>query len=179
MVYDKIIEGRYVRIRSISESDAQFSVRIRQDKEKTKYLHKVDNDVTKQCEWIKKQRHAQGDYFFIAEKLDGERVGTVGVYDIKENVGHLGRLLMVGNPFQTFEATMLAMQFAYEILGLERLYGDVHVDNTASLHISEALGFHFDEPIYDKELDRYVKYGTSYRNEFSEYAESIKRLIYR
>lgn len=179
MIYDKIIKGRYVLIRSITEDDADFSLAIRQDKEKTKFLHQVDNNLEKQTQWIKKQRLAEGDYFFIAETFDGKKLGTVGVYDIHENVGHLGRLLMVGNPFQTFEAMLLSMKFAYEVLRLNELFGDVHVDNSASMNISEAFGFHFKEAEYDEELDRWVKYGTSYREEFPDYEQKISALIYR
>ena len=179
MVYDKIIRGRYVIIRSITEDDAEFSLAIRQDKEKTKFLHPVDNNLEKQTQWIRKQRKTDGDYFFIAETLDGRKVGTVGVYDIEGKTGHLGRLLMVGNPFQTFEAMMLSMKFAYEILGLDELFGDVHVDNSASMNISEAFGFHFREAIYEEELQRWVKYGTSYKKEFPEYEKNISSLIYR
>ncbi|MBQ8945910.1 MAG: GNAT family N-acetyltransferase [Lachnospiraceae bacterium] len=179
MIYDQIIKGRYVSLRSMDESDARFSLDIRQDKEKTKYLHPVDNDIDKQTAWIKRQMETPGDYFFVAETADGDKVGTIGVYGIEGNLGHLGRLLMVGNPFQSFEATMLAMKFAYEILGLDELYGDVHVDNTASIHISGAMGFHFKEPVYEEELDRWVKYCTSYRSEFPEYEAKISQMIYR
>ncbi len=179
MICEEIFKGRYVQIRSITEDEAQFSVDIRQDKEKNKFLHIVEANVEKQIAWIRKQQSAEGDYFFVAETLDGKKVGTVGIYDIKGKTGHLGRLLMIGNPFQTFEAVLLSMKFAYDTLGLEELYGDVHVDNTPSLNISEAVGMHFKEPIYEEELDRWVRYGTAYKNEFAKYKEEIEALIYR
>lgn len=179
MVYNKEISGEYVKIRSIKETDAEFSMKIRQDKKKNKFLHFVDNDIEKQRIWIKNQRETTNDYFFIAQTIEEKYVGTVGIYDIVDKVGHLGRLLMIGNPFQTFEAMLLSMIFAYEILGLDELYGDVHVDNTASMNISEAFGFHFENPVYDKELDRWVRYGISYKSEFSDYRKSIEELIYR
>ncbi len=179
MVYDKILKGKYVKLRSIELSDAEFSMKIRQDKKKTKYLHVVEASVEKQIEWIKKQRKMEGDYFFITESLSDEGIGTLGIYDIKKKVGHLGRLLMVGNPFQTFEAIILAMHFAYDILDLDELYGDVQVENTPSLHISEAVGFHFDTPVYDEVLDRWFRYGKAYKSEFSSYKSKINDLIYR
>lgn len=179
MVYDEILAGRYVTLHSISEADAQFSLDIRQIPEKNTFLHTVDNDLEKQKRWIEQQRGKEGDYFFVAETLAGEKVGTVGVYDIHENKGHLGRLLFIKNPFQTFEGTILAMRFAYDVLGLDSLMGDVHEKNQASMDISEAVGFHFQEPVYDPELDRMVRYGTSYREEFPTYRKKIESLIYR
>ena len=179
MVFKEPIQGKYVLIRSAEVQDAKFTMDIRQDKEKTKYLHVVDNNLDKQSAWLERQREAEGDYFFIAEDFKGKGLGTVGIYDIEGKVGHLGRLLMIGNPFQTFEATLLSMIFAYDVLGLDELYGDVHVDNSPSMNISEAVGFHFRDPIYEEELDRWVKYGTSYKQEFPEYRNKIESLIYR
>lgn len=179
MVRDGLIVGRYINLRSISEEDTEFSVAIRQDAEKTKFLHKVDNDLQKQLNWIRRQRQTRGDYFFVAEQSDGKKVGTVGIYEIKGKVGHLGRLLMIGNPYQTFEAVLLAMRFAYDELGLEELFGDVDADNRASLNLSEAVGIHFAEPVYVEELNSYLKYGRAYREEFPRYAEKIEKLIYR
>ena len=179
MIYNEPIKGKYVLIRSAEILDARFTLDIRQDKEKTKYLHAVENNIDKQIDWLERQREAKGDYFFIVENFSGKELGTVGVYDIKGNIGHLGRLLMIGNPFQTFEAILLSMNFAYDVLGLEELYGDVLVGNSPSMNISEAVGFHFKEPVYEEELDRWVKYGTSYKNEFPEYRNRIETLIYR
>lgn len=179
MVREGLIEGRYITLRSMAEEDAEFSVAIRQDEEKTKFLHKVDNDLEKQLNWIRCQRQAQGDYFFVAEQPDGKKVGTVGIYEIEGKVGHLGRLLMIGNPYQTFEAVLLAMKFAYDELELEELFGDVSVGNSASLSLSEAVGIHFVEPVYMEERNAYVQYGSAYREEFPQYAEKIEKLIYR
>lgn len=89
---------------------------------------------------------------------------------------------MLGNPFQTFEATLLACKFAFDILKLEKLNGDVDVENTASINLSEAMGMHFDKPVYENATNssvRYVKYGTIYKSEFSVHANNIERLIYR
>lgn len=180
MIYPKEIAGQYVKLRSIQLDDAEYSMRIRQDEEKNKFLHTVSTDVAKQRSWIEAQQKRAGDYFFIVESLDGKRkFGTVGVYNIQGKEGHLGRLLMFGNPFQTFEACILAMQFAYDTLGLEVMHGDVHVDNKASMDLSEALGLHFEEPIYDPDLDRYYRWGTGTKVEYPQYEDKIKQLIYR
>ncbi len=166
-------------LRPVAESDAAYTTEIRQDSEKTKFLHAVDNDIEKQTAWIRRQREAAGDYFFIAGTPDGEDVGTVGVYDIEGKKGCLGRLLMTGNPFQTFEATLLAMEFAYDTLGLSELYGDVVEGNSASYNLSEAFGFHFEEPVYSEELKANLSHCVSYGAEFDKYAAKIRELIYR
>lgn len=179
MVYEGLIKGRYVTLRSADASDVEYTLQIRQNKELNRFMHPVDNDPGKQLNWILGQRDREGDYFFVAQTLDGERVGTVSIYDIQGSSGHLGRLIMTGNPFCTFEATIMAMRFAYDELGLEELHGDVHVDNKASKNLSEAVGFHMKEPEFEPGLDRWVMYCTAYKSEFSTYEENIKGLIYR
>lgn len=179
MVYNKIIEGEYVRLRSITIEDAEFSLEIRQDPIRNRFLHHVDNDLEKQKRWIEDQRSREGDYFFIVETKKGKMIGTVGIYDIKGDTGTLGRLLFIGNPYATFEGTMLAAEFGYEVLGLDKLTGDVDENNQASLNISEAIGFKFQESVYDEDMNRYVKYGIGYRSEFGKYKNQIKKMIYR
>jgi len=179
LIWKENLAGQYVSLRSIEMEDAAYSLQIRQDKKRNQFLHAVNNDINQQRRWIRWQRQAQGDYFFITESTNGEKLGTVGVYDIQGTQGHLGRLLMFGNPFQTFEACLLAMQFAYDMLGLETMRGDVDVRNMPSMHLSEALGFHFGETVHDAELNRDFRWGTAYRSEFPDYAAKLHALIYR
>lgn len=179
MIFNGIIEGKYVKLRSIDSSDAEFSLSIRQDKKKTRFLHTVDNNLNNQIKWIENQRKANNDYFFIVETIDNKPIGTIGIYDIEDKVGHYGRILSIGDPFQTFEANMLAVKWAYEFLGLDELYGDVEVENKASHRLCTTLGFKFDEAFYDKELDRNVQIGRGYKSTFCEAEFKLKKMIYK
>lgn len=179
MVYERVIEGRYVRLRTVELEDAEYTLAIRQDEKKNRYLHKVDNDINKQLAWLKEQRQRPGDYFFIAEKPDGTKLGTISVYDVRGERGILGRLLMFGNPFQTFEATLLAMDFAYYTLGLQELIGIVEFGNEPSLRLSEAVGIRFSKERFLEENGRRSYLGVAFRSEYPQFAGDIKKLIYR
>ena len=48
MVWNETVEGVYVRLRSAQLEDAQFTYEIRQDKEKTRYIHSVKGSVDNQ-----------------------------------------------------------------------------------------------------------------------------------
>lgn len=179
MIYKGEIVGKYVKLRSIEEKDAKFSLDIRQDKKHTRFLHNVDNDINKQIKWIQKQQNRENDYFFIVETTDGKLIGTVGIYDIKNNKGHYGRILSIGDPFQTFEANMLVVEWAYEYLGLDELYGDVQIENKPSKRLCTTLGFKFGKTVYDEELDRYIQIGRANKDDFSIAENKLKRLIYK
>ncbi len=181
MVWNDLIIGKYVRLRSIEdlEDDVAFSLEIRQNENKTRYLHRVENNSEQQRSWIQKQRKREGDYFFIIEQPSGKKVGTVGIYDIEDRVAQIGRVLMIGNPVETFESQLLAMQFAYEKLGIEELFSIICLENAASIRLAKALEFHFGDPIFLNEAREQVYQGWAYKSEFPICKERISKLIYR
>lgn len=179
MFINEIIKGRYVSLRSAELSDAEVTLKIRLDPNKTKFLHKTENNLEKQKIWLKNQRERNGDYFFVVESLDGKFIGTTSIYDMNdEHVAHAGRLLMIGNPIQSFEAFILMLQYGFEHLGVEKFYGDVDTDNTASYNFSAGCGFVFSDN-YVEEDGR--KYRLCYcdKESFAQAKEKIEKLIYR
>ena len=90
MIYNGIISGKYINLRSVLIEDADFTLKIRQNKKKTKFLHNVDDDIEKQRQWIKTQQQRLGDYFFIAENKTGEPIGTIGIYEIHDKKANFG-----------------------------------------------------------------------------------------
>ena len=70
MVYNGILEGKYVNLRSVEEKDAEFTLSLRQDPILTKYLPKLDITLEQQINWIRKQRVKEGDFYFLVENKD-------------------------------------------------------------------------------------------------------------
>ena len=178
-VYEGIMRGKYVTLRSVQIDDADYTLEIRQNTEKTKFLHKVENDIKKQKEWIQTQREKSGDYFFIVSDYKNNNVGTIGLYDIKDQKGYLGRVLMFGSPIITFEASILICDYGFNQLGLNEIFGYVDQNNTASLGYSKALGIKFGELKYDPELNGNYYLGSVFKHEFSKYKKELEQMIYR
>lgn len=84
MFYDGLIEGRYVDLRSVEEGDAEFTLEIRQDPEFTRFLPRIENTLEQQKNWIQHQRNKEGDYFFVVQNKAGERIGTIGLFDVTD-----------------------------------------------------------------------------------------------
>lgn len=179
MIYDKMICGRYVDIRSASLDDAEQTLKLRQDPQKTIFLHQLDNEIDKQKRWLKNQIEKTGDYFFVILDKKNEIIGTIGIYDIEGKKGQSGRLLSYGNSVQSFEGMLLAIRFAFDYLVLDELWGDVDARNTTALEFNKMFGFRFDKLVYDSELNRQVHHGTLYESDFENYAKKIERFIYR
>lgn len=180
MIYDGIISGKYIDVRSVLETDAEVTMQLRQNKEKTKFLHNVDNDIEKQRLWIREQNDRKGDYFFLGlDKKTKKAIGTFGVYEIENGRGHAGRLLMYGNACQSFEINYLVFEFAFDYLGLHEIYGDVDEKNVSAKRFDAVFGFKFEDAVYDSELDRMVQWCNVTKDEYKACLPRIKKLIYR
>ncbi len=119
MIYEGIVEGIGVNLRSVEESDAEFTYFLRQNKERTKYVHSVDGTVEDQLNWIRNQRQREGDYFFIVEDKSGKPLGTVGYYDLEGKNGEMGRMVINGSFAQNCDAILQLRRFAFEIIGAD------------------------------------------------------------
>ena len=179
MLYNEIIHGNLVSVRSAVPGDAEQTLKLRQDPVKTRYLHQIDDDITRQIKWLEQQNEREGDYFFVVLDEYGKIIGTSGIYDIATNLGQSGRLLSYGNAFQSFEGQMLVIRFAFEYLGLSGLWCTVDKDNQASYKFSRAFGFQFREPAFDEESGHWVKYGILKKANYKSYIEKIEHMIYR
>lgn len=178
MVYDKIIYGRHVDLRSVVAGDAQATLEMRQDAEKNRFLHPVENNLEKQKKWIEAQNRRADDYFFLALSKEGRPIGTFGIYEIEGIRAHAGRLLMYGNPLQSFEVSFLVFKFAFEYLGILEIWGDVDEKNTTARRFNEMLGLTFKKPVRDLELDRMVLYGSLMKDDFYKNLPFIGKRIY-
>lgn len=142
MAVYEMIEGKSVCLKPATVEDAKYTYEIRQDQERTKYMHLVNGGVEGQKKWIENQRRTEGDYFFVVYSSDGLPLGTESVYDIDAdtNEGEIGRAILNGNPTQNMEALILIHEFAFCSLGLKRLRVSVLAGNTASIGVTLRFG---------------------------------------
>lgn len=175
MVYEGFIEGFGIRLRSVEESDADFTFKIRQDKERTKYIHAVKGTVEDQKNWIKKQRARKGDYFFLVEDMEGNPLGTVGYYDIEGVNGEMGRMVLNGTFSQNCDAILQLRRFAFDIIGadyvrcttskgnktvfaqLKRLGAEIVGTYVEEIDGLEMTIFRVTKDAYLKNKDKYIK----------------------
>ena len=145
MVYDGVIEGKTVRLRSVEEKDAEVTYKMRHDPEKSKFVHQSKGTVEEQREFIRKQMKEPDDYLFIIEDLEGNPIGMKGVYnfDREKNEIETGRFMGFGSQVQNIEALMLSFDFAFDILGVERIVMSALENNNVMLGIQKRFGVEF------------------------------------
>ena len=142
MVFEGILYGRTVKLRSVREDDAASTLAMRMDTSVNPYLTKIDNDVEKQRSFIKKQRKADGDYLFIAEDMQGKPIGMRRVYHVSKNgdTCSTGSLIGLGNAVQNTEIALLGYDFAFQILGVKKIILEAVADNTNVINSQKRYG---------------------------------------
>lgn len=177
MVYGNTIVGKFINLYSVSEEDAEFTLKVRQDMRLTRYLPQLNISLDAQKEWIRSQRRKEGDYFFVAKDHFDNYIGTVGIYDIKGSTGEGGRLTSIGNALQSVEIQYLIFRFDFEKLGLKEVTTIVYAENESALKLSEKFGVKFDMPV--EEGGNFVCHGRITAQQFKGNAPYIESLIYR
>ena len=182
MFYYGILEGRFVDLRSAAEGDAEFTLKIRKDPEFIKFLPKIENTMEQQRAWIRYQQVQEGDYFFVVWNKRGERIGTIGLFDVKDSVCEAGRLAVRGNAFECIEAQLLSFQFAFNKLHVELVNNYIYLGNERALRFSKQFGGIL---IQDESEDATIKGGQICqkviitKEDFEKAAKNLSTILYR
>lgn len=178
MKYDKIIEGRYCNLRSVELEDAEFTLAMRKDPSLTAYLPKLDITVEQQREWIRKQQVDPTDYFFVAMDKNGNRIGVMGIYNVKNGEGETGRLVMKGNPLQAIESHMLCIDLAFYVLELKGIHSYIVAENDGAIRFAKIFGATISEPSFN-EVGENVVYVKSTLDTYMKARPKLERMLYR
>ena len=178
MIYTGIIEGHYVNLKSCEEKDAEFTLSIRQAPDLTKYLPRLEVTLSQQKEWIREQRNAEGDYFFVARTRDGKSIGTVSIYNIKDEISESGRLALIGDALENTEATLLLFHFAFNILGIKEVKGYILDGNKRAERFNKQFGCVYSRPECLTPETR-IKRTLITTESFHESVKKLCRLLYK
>mgnify|MGYP005956926121 CR=1 FL=1 len=127
----KPLEGKYVNLREVELDDAPFILALRCDEKKSRFLHKTENNLEKQIEYLKRYKTLDDEWYFIIENKQNEPLGTSRIYDVCGTQYTPGSWLMKDGslPEETLEGSLLAGQMAFEVLGFEKSFFDVRKGN--------------------------------------------------
>ena len=141
-IYSKVLIGKTIRMRAMEESDAEVTFNMRNDPEKTKFLNSPPESVEAQRIYIAKQRKAVDDYYFMIEDLAGNPIGMKAFsnYSPEMKTVESGRFIGFGSQVQHIEALIMGFDFAFDILGVEKVLMTV-IENNKTMHsLQQRLG---------------------------------------
>jgi RimJ/RimL family protein N-acetyltransferase len=109
------------------------------------FLSAVAPDIEAQRHWINKYKldEASGvQYYFIIEKHDGTRCGTVRVYDLKTNSFCWGSWILNEQKtrFAALESAFLIYDFGFNTLGFSKSHFDVMKGNERVISFHRKMG---------------------------------------
>ncbi len=155
-----IMKSKNLNVCYVNESDADFILSLRNDKNLGKYLSVTDNSLYNQINWIKnyKNKEKKGEeYYFKAFDSEGD-LGFFRLYNIdKENkVLTFGSFIMKNNhpKYAAIESMILAMEFAFKKLKMKKVLLDVRVKNEVAKNFYNRFGF---KKIDENDLDEFYE----------------------
>lgn len=139
------LESKNIRLRLVEESDAEFILSLRLDDRYNTFLSKVSPDLASQQAWIRKykQDEANGSqFYFIIERLDGTKCGTVRVYDLREDSFCWGSWILNESKtrYSALESAFLVYRFGFEELGFKNSHFDVMKGNDGVIGFHKKMG---------------------------------------
>jgi RimJ/RimL family protein N-acetyltransferase len=130
-------------LRPVTIDDAEFIMKLRNQKHAQGTIHQTDNDVEKQREWIMAYLQRENEYYWIICDKNNNPIGTVSLYHYDENANEIeqGRWVMLQDTDINFISNTVQIQdFAFYYLKVNRLVCDVVSTNKKVLKYHKFLG---------------------------------------
>lgn len=141
----KILYGDFTTLREITESDAEMTFLWRMS-DRAKYLSGNPGSIENQIVWIK-SRPTNEFNFVILENSSQKSVGMISLTNIdKLNLNAESSRFLIGDeetckglPIAA-ESMLLLYKFAFEVLGLNRVYGYISSENVQMIKWQKYMG---------------------------------------
>lgn len=140
MNHNIVVERYGIRLRPITMKDANFIYQIRRHPELSKYIGEIDSQFSVHMEWLEQYFHREGDYYFCIERLSGEPIGTIAIYDVTQQSGNWGRWVVSPSMPAAAASVWLIFHIAFDILGLSSVYSNTVIDNSSVVSFHDNCG---------------------------------------
>ena len=134
-----------ITIRDFIESDIPFKVKMINDEKNNQYLHyDLPLEEGKTRSWFKKIKGSEGR-LDLTIFYDGERAGTIGLLEIDKKNKKAEYYICVDSSFAGKGigpvATRSLLGYAFNDMGLNKVYLYTEEDNKKAQHLFEKVGF--------------------------------------
>lgn len=156
IIHPEKLKGRYVNLREVEISDAAFILSLRTDEKKSRFLHKTENNLQKQIDYIAHYKTLDNEWYFIIENKKGEPLGTVRIYNVNPPNFTGGSWLMKKEalPEETIEGDLILKEYSFEVLGFEKSCFDVRKENKKVVRYHKICGAKIVE---ENEIDYFLE----------------------
>jgi RimJ/RimL family protein N-acetyltransferase len=171
---EKTITGKNISLRLVNIEDAEFIVNLRM--KKGEFLSETSPNISKQKEWLllyKKREKLKEEFYFIIQDQHNKAVGTVRIYDFKNNLSFCwgSWIILNGSPFYyAIESALLVYETAFYHLKFQKSHFDVRKNNVSVAKFHLKMGakiikenekdyfFEYNKQEYEAIKNKYIKY---------------------
>ena len=134
--------GHQLILRNADISDAEFILGLRTDAKKARFISPTSPELLQQMAWLQQYAQAQNQAYFIAEDMQGEKVGTFRIYDPVGDSFCIGSWIMREGVPAAYAVESLVMLYRYALLelGFNRSYFAVRKANRSVWRFMERFG---------------------------------------
>jgi RimJ/RimL family protein N-acetyltransferase len=123
--------GNQLILRNADISDADFILDLRTDAKKRRFISPTSPELLQQIAWLEQYAQSQDQAYFVAEDLQGDKVGTFRIYDPVGDSFCIGSWIMREGVPAPYAVESLVMLYRYALveLGFSRSYFAVRKAN--------------------------------------------------
>ena len=144
MKYSYVLRTPHRVLRPVTEGDAEFIVKLRNQPHVKGRINDTSLDVERQRLWIREYLKRDNEYYWIIETPDGRPIGTSSLYhyDAEKKQIETGRWVMLSDaPETNIMASRVQMRdFVFKNLCLKRIVFDVVSTNKQVLKYHRLCG---------------------------------------
>lgn len=142
IIQPEMLVGKYVNLREVSLDDAEFILKLRTDEKKSRFLHKTENNLQKQIDYLTHYFTLDNEWYFIIENKNIVPIGTIRIYNVCNQCYTGGSWIMKdgSTPQEVFEGDLLLKRYAFEVLGFNESVFDVRKNNTKVVRYHKICG---------------------------------------
>lgn len=136
------IRGKSLILRNASVTDARFILTLRMDENKSRHISKISGDLLSQESWLRDYEMRKDEAYFIIENFQGIPLGTVRLYDAKEESFCWGSWILKDEApaNAAIESALMVYSFALKSLGFVSAHFQVHKSNARVCKFHERFG---------------------------------------
>lgn len=136
------IIGKNLVFRDASTDDAAFIFELRTDNKKAKYLSHTSPEMVKQIIWLEDYKKKHDQAYFIIENKEGEKLGTVRIYDPQGESFCWGSWILKDGVSKSagIESALIVYAYALDSLGFKKAHFDVRKGNKNVWQFHERCG---------------------------------------
>lgn len=153
----RFIKGRNIVLRDVEVGDAEFIYSLRTDERLGRFLSATEGGVESQINYILNYKKSNDTFYFLICGYNGEKFGTVRIYDIQGDSFCWGSWIVRPNVpnYVGIESALAIYTFAFEVIGFKKSHFDVRKENKRVLEFHLRMGAKI---IREDELNIYLDY---------------------